>query len=262
MITNIPFFKYHGAGNDFILIDNRQHTYDALITPAEISRLCHRQLGIGADGLMLLQDSPTHDFEMLYFNSDGHPGSMCGNGGRCIVAFANRLHVPVKSGVFLASDGPHAYKLISPSWVELQLQDVHQFEKHGEDYILDTGSPHYVCFSNDLDSLDIVFAGRQIRYNDRFSARGINVNFVREASSGLTVYTYERGVENETLSCGTGVTAAAIAYAHRQGLTGDLTVPINTKGGNLEVKFRANMARFEAVWLCGPATLVFEGLVQ
>jgi diaminopimelate epimerase len=259
MNTSISFKKYHGTGNDFILIDNREQQFDAFATTEFIRQLCDRHLGIGADGLMLLQHNPDHDFEMRYFNSDGRPGSMCGNGGRCIVAFARLLGLPLKRGEFLASDGPHAFRLLSDNWVELQLQDVSSLHLSAAYTILNTGSPHLICFTQDLDSLDIVFAGRQIRYRDPFTEEGINVNFVRESENGLTVYTYERGVEDETLSCGTGVTAAAIAFAHKHGRQGPQLIPITTKGGRLEVKFIARQGRFEDIWLSGPAVLVYDG---
>ena len=206
----MPFHKYQGAGNDFVLIDQRdQPRIDRRNQPL-IARLCDRRFGIGGDGLMLLANHPDYDFEMIYFNADGRPGSMCGNGGRCMVAFAKKLGLFAEETHFLAVDGPHRARLPRPGWVELHMNDVEAVEMTPDYFYLDTGSPHYVQFVPDLDQVDVVRQGRAIRYNDRFRERGTNVNFVERRTDGLGIATYERGVEDETLACGTGVTAAAL----------------------------------------------------
>ena len=256
MILN--FSKYQGTGNDFILIDNRKGD----VPPLDVAKLCHPKFGIGADGLMLLQNKADYDFEMIYYNSDGNVSSMCGNGGRCIVDFAKKLGVfEGKTTRFLAVDGPHA-----ANWdnhhVELHMKDVNDIESFNADAILNTGSPHYVAFITDLN-FDLLTWAKGIRYNERFKQDGINVNAVKPIDQfSLSVRTYERGVENETLSCGTGVTASAIAYAQKQGLPeGQYKIKIETPGGHLEVKFTLQDQIFQSVYLCGPATEVFTGQI-
>ena len=256
----LHFSKYQGTGNDFIIIDNRDRQYDAL----DVAGLCHPKFGIGADGLMLLQNTEGFDFEMVYYNSDGNTSSMCGNGGRCIVDFANRLQVSKgDKATFKAADGPHD-AVWANDIVELKMQDVERIERDGENrFILNTGSPHYVVFMENVKDLDIISAAHAIRYSDRFRDEGINVNFVEMTGPHhLYVRTYERGVENETLSCGTGVTASAIALARHLGYNaGKHKVHIETPGGQLTVKFHLNNASRE-VWLCGPATKVFDGEID
>lgn len=256
----IPFYKYQGTGNDFVIIDQREHQFLKRDDQARIERLCDRRFGIGADGLMLLQHKAGYDFEMVYFNSDGRESSMCGNGGRCITAFAHRLGVFEKSCRFWAIDGAHDAIVREDKWVELKMIDVQDVEQGRDFYYLNTGSPHYVTFRDELTGLDVYEEGRAIRYSDRFRAEGTNVNFVQMEGSGITVATYERGVEDETLSCGTGVTAAAIAY-HLQSGNGVSKVPIKVKGGELEVRFQAGADGFSEIWLCGPAELVFVGSI-
>lgn len=261
----IPFYKYQGTGNDFVIIDHRQRQYLDRQDHGLVSKLCDRKFGIGADGLMLLQESPNYDFEMVYFNADGHEGSMCGNGGRCIVAFAHFLGVIGSSCQFIAVDGPHDAKVLDQGWVELKMVDVEQVEVGDGFYFLDTGSPHYVAFSPNVEEVDVVAAGRAIRYSDRFKAEGTNVNFVQEKGEELIVATYERGVEDETLSCGTGVTAAALAASLKAEQEG-AEVPVDhkaitAKGGQLQVKFQRTASGFEEIWLCGPATQVFKGTI-
>lgn len=260
---NIPFYKYQGAGNDFILIDQRQTQYLNRDNQAEIAKLCDRRFGIGADGLMLLQLKSGFDFEMIYFNADGKESTMCGNGGRCITAFAKKLGIFDENAYFLAIDGPHHAK-INPAgdWVELQMIDVKQVEQNQDFFVLNTGSPHYVTFVKDFNHLNVYEQGRSIRYNDRFAKEGINVNFVSRTENGIKVATYERGVEDETLSCGTGVTAAAIAFWLSQNDTTLRNIPIQTKGGNLAVRLAPDgYVGFRDIWLCGPATFVFEGQI-
>lgn len=253
----IHFNKYHGAGNDFIIIDNRELTFDA-DNISLIARMCDRRFGIGADGLMLLQNREPFDFEMRYFNSDGREASMCGNGGRCIVSFAGSLNLVGNSTRFIAVDGPHEAILEPDHEVNLKMSDVKQIETIGQDYYLNTGSPHYVRFMDDLSELNVYQEGRKIRYNDRFRLEGTNVNFVSQRRDHLTVYTYERGVEDETLACGTGITASALCAGYRLGIAKG-SFQVTAKGGNLKVAFEQINGSFTNIWLKGPACFVFEG---
>ncbi len=255
----IPFHKYQGAGNDFVMIDQRQQSFVDLHDEALISRLCDRRFGIGADGLILLTNSPGYDFRMIYFNADGREGSMCGNGGRCTVAFAHHLGLIGATCRFLAVDGEHEARVRDPEWIELKMGTVRQVEKNADHYFLDTGSPHYVTFVEQLEGLDVVGQGRAIRYSERFRAAGTNVNFVEIIPGGIAVATYERGVEDETLSCGTGVTAAAIAYYLEDPGPERQQVDIRARGGELQVRFEPQDNGFADIWLCGPAKKVFEG---
>lgn len=257
----INFFKYQGAGNDFILID---HTMKQLedIDNKLIEQLCDRRFGIGADGLMFLTQHDNYDFEMHYFNADGKLGSMCGNGGRCIVAFAKQLGIIQNETNFLAVDGPH-YARISESgdWVELQMIDVESITNDGEAFVLNTGSPHYVALKSDLKNFDVFTQGKNIRYNEVYSEKGINVNFVEDKGDHLFVRTYERGVEDETYACGTGVTAVAMAMAKYKNQTGHIKTDIKVLGGDIKIEFDYDGNKFTNVFLCGPAKLVFEGEV-
>lgn len=256
----IDFYKYQGTGNDFIILDNRLGNYTQL-SSVEIAFLCHRRFGIGADGLMLLQQKEEYDFEMVYYNADGAEGSMCGNGGRCLVAFAKRMQMIGNSAQFLAADGFHEATITEDDWVELKMKDVTAIEKAADHVVLNTGSPHYIKWENDVEHLDVFSAGRSIRYSPPFSKVGINVNFVQVLPSHLSVRTYERGVEAETLSCGTGVTAAAIA-ASDEG-TGKQIKKVQTPGGELNIKFeKRSDTNFENIWLCGPAKFVYAGSLE
>lgn len=258
----IPFHKYQGAGNDFIIIDQRKHNYLRRSDVERIRGLCDRRFGIGADGLMLLQTKAGYDFEMIYFNADGREGSMCGNGGRCIVAFAHSLGVIGDFGRFRAVDGEHEAWVKSPNWVELKMQNVETVEKGDGYYLLDTGSPHYVRFVENIGETDVVGEGRKVRYSDRFCTEGVNVNFVAIGTEDIAVATYERGVEDETLACGTGVTAAAIARYLQDPGVDHFETPIRAKGGDLSVRFQFSKGRFHDIWLCGPAEKVFEGSID
>ncbi|MCL4118688.1 UNVERIFIED_CONTAM: hypothetical protein GTU68_027632 [Idotea baltica] len=257
----IPFYKYQGTGNDFVIIDQFEQSYLSIGDQEIIHRLCDRKFGVGADGLILLERSDTHDFKMIYFNADGKEGSLCGNGSRCAVACMHMLGRFEGTGYFEASDGPHQATVAASDYIELKMQDIQQIERGKGFYILDTGSPHYVTFVEDLSDIDIVATGRAIRYSNRFQEQGINVNFVEELEDKIEVSTYERGVEDETLSCGTGVTAAALAHALKLGDTKGPT-KIKTKGGELRVRFHQDKSAFTDVWLCGPATLVFQGNID
>ncbi len=254
----IEFYKYQGTGNDFVILDNRGNIYTSL-TAKQIKYICDRRFGIGADGLMMLQLKNGYDFEMLYFNADGNPGSMCGNGGRCMVKFAYQLGIHKSSYHFIAIDGEHAAEMELNENIKLQMKDVDKVEKHNNHYILNTGSPHFVKHVSDIMDVDVYEKGREIRYSKDFKEEGINVNFVEELDhESIYVRTYERGVEAETLSCGTGVTAAALISAHND--NGFNTIRVKTNGGNLSVEFeKINDNHFRNIWLSGPANLVFKG---
>jgi diaminopimelate epimerase len=256
----LDFFKYQAAGNDFVLIDNRMNKFDRADTTT-VEKLCNRKFGIGSDGLILLQNSPEADFEMVYYNSDGYEASMCGNGGRCIVAFAKQLGIIDTVTSFLAADGRHEAIMLAPNLIRLKMIDVLTIEKGPDYYYMNTGTPHYVKFVENIDSIDVYTEGRKIRYNERFKETGTNVNFVERKGDILLVRTYERGVENETLACGTGITASAIASGvhHNMNLN---AFTIKALGGNLRVSFDPIFnGSVENIWLEGPAEKVFEGKI-
>ena len=266
----IPFVKYHGAGNDFIMVDQRHHQWIQRSDSAVVAALCHRRFGIGADGLILLQSHAEHGYEMVYFNADGGESTLCGNGGRCFVAFAKHLGLAGAQFTFLAIDGPHHATIATHpdgtpnhEWVELHMNDVHQIEQINADtYVLNTGSPHYIKFESDIVSKDMVLEGKTVRYSARFKEKGINVNLVEPTiAQSLYIRTYERGVEDETLACGTGVTAAAIAYVFKNGWVGAQYIPVQAMGGALGVRLYTESGRFSEIWLCGPAQRVFTGVV-
>lgn len=251
------FYKYQGTGNDFILIDNRQKIIDKNDTKL-IKHFCDRRFGIGADGLILLEDHEDYDFEMVYYNADGKESSMCGNGGRCIVNFANYLGIIKDETTFMAVDGKHS-AVIDGNLVKLKMKDVNGIKKYDDHVFLDTGSPHHVQFEPDLEQSDIKFKGAQIRYSNAYVEEGTNVNFVKKENDEVfSVRTYERGVENETLSCGTGVTAVALAMSFI-GETEKNQVTLKTIGGNLKVTFEKTGTGFTNVWLIGPAKQVYKG---
>ncbi len=262
----IPFEKYQGAGNDFIMIDQRTHQHIKHNDQAQIALLCDRRFGIGADGLILLENEQGYDFKMVYFNSDGQPSSMCGNGGRCIVAYAKALGLINSKCKFLAVDGPHDALVRSDGLVELQMQDVTAIEMGPDYFYLNTGSPHFIRFAEDAHLVDVVHEGQKVRYNDRFRAEGTNVNFVSlTEEGGLAIATYERGVEDETLACGTGVTAAAIAdYLQRtqKPNSGIWEIPVKAKGGQLWVRFQPEPNAFKDIWLISPAKAVYKGEIS
>lgn len=256
---NLHFYKYQGAGNDFILIDNRDNRVDHR-NPKLISSLCDRRFGIGGDGLMLLQNKEGYDFEMVYYNADGQPSSMCGNGGRCIVAFAKFLGVIDTETEFLAVDGPHHAKITAEgNWVSLQMIDVNDVTRDAEAYVLNTGSPHYVKLVDGLADRDMYTEGYAIRNNETYHEKGINVNFVEPMEEGYFVRTFERGVEDETYACGTGVTAVALAMAQHKEQTGHINTPIKVLGGNMNIRFDYDGKAFTDIFLEGPAERVFEG---
>jgi diaminopimelate epimerase len=269
-MLSIPFFKYQGTGNDFVLIDQRTTCFLTKNDRILVEKMCDRRFGIGADGLILLQNHADFDFEMIYFNADGRESSMCGNGGRCIVAFAHFLEIFEKKCTFLAIDGNHEASISSKlktqnsklKTINLKMSDVQSVDNQQDSYVLNTGSPHFVTFLEKLDSVDVFKKGRKIRNSPPFKKSGINVNFVEIlAENELRVATYERGVEDETFSCGTGVTAAALAYFSKNNQKTAKKVAISTKGGSLEVCFQPSKGGgFEEIWLSGMTEMVFSGI--
>lgn len=256
----LSFHKYQGTGNDFILIDNRKN--EITLSQEQVARLCDRRFGIGSDGLMLLNEREGYDFEMKYYNADGREGSMCGNGARCMTRFAYSLGIHRNAYRFLASDGTHEAEIDMDGIVSLKMKDVKNIRRFHNDFILDTGSPHYVRIVNDVMDMDVYKKGHEIRHSREFEDEGINVNFVEHTADvdKIIVRTYERGVEDETFSCGTGVTAAALVCFHNE--NGFNEVEVKTLGGTLIVEYdRLEESRYENIWLCGPAEHVFEGTI-
>jgi diaminopimelate epimerase len=259
----IIFSKYHGTGNDFILLDDRDEKIH--LSVQQIERLCDRRFGIGADGLILLRNLAGYDFKMIYYNSDGKEGSMCGNGGRCITAFAKSLNRIGDGANFSAIDGDHQSVItnFSPMTIKLKMGDVDEIENEDDFIFMNTGSPHYIRFVDDVTQVDVVSEGRKIRNNDRFKEQGTNVNFVQVLPGELIVRTYERGVEDETLSCGTGVTASAMAAVIKNKIpAGQGFAHILTPGGKLKVYFEKNGLGFKNIWLEGGATFVYRGEIE
>ena len=254
----VSFYKFHGTGNDFIMLDGRIKT--ANLTSKGIATLCHRQFGVGADGLIVVSPKAGFDFEMIYFNSDGSPATMCGNGARCAAAFASMLGIIRNEGKFLAGDGPHSARVEEISnneWqVEISMRDVAIPDVFGNETEINTGTSHLVKIVPDVSEIDTVSEGRKIRYSEKYAKEGINVDWVSVGESLLNVRTYERGVENETLSCGTGVTACAMVASL---VTGKTDWNIKTQGGNLKVRLSKEPSFFTNVTLQGPARFVFKG---
>lgn len=260
MTKHIHFYKYQAAGNDFVMIDNRKLAFDA--TPENIVRFCDRRFGAGSDGLILLnppQDGA--DFVMKYFNSDGSSGSMCGNGGRSIISFARFLGIIQQTTRFIAPDGWHEGTVLDSGLISLKMQDIDDADMHLTDYTMDTGAPHLVRFVPTIEGLDVYNDGRVIRYDPIFGDYGINVNFADDSAQPIKMATYEIGVEDETLACGTGATAVAIALAKKNEapIGSTQSFDLQAKGGLLNVKFENTEKGATNVWLTGPATLVYEG---
>ncbi len=254
----INFSKYQATGNDFILIDNRTGLFDSF-TPTLIKFLCDRHFGIGADGLMLLNLHTEYDFEMRFFNPDGSSGMMCGNGGRCIAKFASDLKIIEGKTLFLAADGEHHAEILPDNCVSLRMSDSEISKISDEKYFADTGAPHIVEFMRDLQIFDVNSGGRTVRFSEPYRVNGVNVNFVEKTENFcINVRTYERGVEAETLSCGTGVTASAIAYAESENLD-DGEILVKTSGGNLSVRFKKQGTKYTDLYLAGAAVHVFSG---
>lgn len=253
----MEFFKYQGTGNDFVMVDNRnlQFPKDRVL----IEKCCDRRFGIGGDGLILLENHPTLDFKMVYYNSDGRESSMCGNGGRCIIAFANFLEIFKTKTKFEAIDGLHEGE-IKNGLVRLKMSDVAEIKNIDGDFELNTGSPHYLKMVENVENFDVFQNGSSIRNSERYKAEGINVNFVQKIAEDLIfVRTYERGVEDETFSCGTGVTAAALVMLKNSDAD---AMNIKTLGGNLKITAEKDGKSFKNIWLEGPAQQVFKGKIK
>lgn len=253
---NIHFQKFHGAGNDFIIIDNRSLNHQ--LTTKQIAKLCHRRFGIGADGLMLLELDENTDFRMKYYNSDGKEGSMCGNGGRCIVAFAKAIGIDKKHYTFNAIDGLHE-AFIQNFLVDLKMSDVIDIQHIQDEWFLDTGSPHVVKIVNSIQDVNVAVEGKKLRYDERFGPNGSNVNFIQLNQQQLDIRTFERGVEAETYACGTGAVASAIIA--NQVMPDNFSFVLKALGGQLEVKFEKTGNNYHNIWLKGPAEKVFEGQI-
>lgn len=257
----LNFHKYQGTGNDFVMIDNRNDDF-----PKEniklIEHLCDRRFGIGGDGLILLESDSTTNFKMVYYNSDGNQSTMCGNGGRCIVAFAKNLTIIKNQATFNAIDGLHNATIDQNEIVSLQMQDVSDIKIEKEYVFLNTGSPHHVTLVENLPIYNVKENGSRIRNSDLYRKEGSNVNFVTQISNNeFTIRTFERGVEDETLSCGTGATATAIAM-HATGKTQSNNIKINVEGGNLEISFNKTDNKYVNVFLKGKAEFVFSGEIE
>jgi diaminopimelate epimerase len=260
MMKKIPFYKYQGTGNDFVIIDNRHNIFSKKDAKT-ISRLCDRKFGIGADGVMLLEPHDSLDFKMVYFNADGYPSSMCGNGGRCLVSFAGFLGIIVSKTSFEAVDGVHHATLFENGDVSLQMSNVPVVQVYDGHIFTDTGSPHHVQLTDNIDHVDVFTQGRHLR-NELYGKEGANINFVEpQGGNRFKVRTYERGVEEETLSCGTGVTAVALAM-HSTEQTRSNEVVLETPGGTLQVSFQPSPQGYREIWLTGAATQVFKGEIS
>ena len=257
----IDFYKYQGTGNDFVMIDNRLATFPKNNTQL-IEHLCDRRFGIGADGLILLENDTETDFRMVYYNSDGNQSSMCGNGGRCLVAFAKKLNVIENNTTFIATDGLHHATISADGLVSLQMIDVDAIQTTPEFSFLNTGSPHHVQLVEDLEQYNVKENGAAIRYSELYGKQGSNINFVKKIDdTTFSVRTYERGVEDETLACGTGVTAVAIAM-NATGKTNATSIHLNVEGGKLAVSFDKKDGHYTNIFLIGPAEFVFKGTIE
>lgn len=256
-MESIHFHKYHGAGNDFILIDARASSF--MVPPENfIRKMCDRHFGIGADGLMLLMPSASYDFSMKYYNSDGREGSMCGNGGRCITAFARKCGIVKKNYVFEAIDGIHNAEFTSETTISLRMNDITEMKILDDGIFVNTGSPHFILLHDDPHRADMNLFGKKYRYDSRFGEGGANINLISYNRNQITIATFERGVEAETLACGTGAVAAAAAVALKNSEQYN-EYQISAKGGRLTVKLMQTGITFSDVFLSGPAEFVFEG---
>ncbi len=257
----IAFEKYHGTGNDFIMINDADKLLDTQNVDW-VKKLACRRFGIGSDGVILIRPHLQYDFEMIFFNPDGSQ-SFCGNGSRCAVAFARKSgYVKQSSTRFLSTDGEHIATIDKSNIVSLQMNPVTHWDFLQNDYFIHTGSPHYIKYVSNINEINVFEQGRNIRYSEPYRAEGTNVNFVETKDDcHIFVRTYERGVENETLSCGTGVTAAALSYAVKHNIQSG-EVAVSTKGGELSVSFERNSKGFENIWLTGKATYVFKGEIE
>jgi len=256
---NIPFTKYQGTGNDFVIFNGFELGNDFSLTKDQIIKICDRRFGIGSDGMLLLQEHPEYDFRMIYFNADGSRGSFCGNGGRCIAAFAHQLGLVKEKTCFIADDGVHHARIIHKDWVELKMNDVTGIRPVLEGHYLHTGTEHYVEIVDDLALIDVFNKGKKLRHHSTFKPNGTNVNFISIRANELDIRTYEKGVEAETLACGTGAMASAIVLVKKQKQLGDFNIKVHAKGGELAIRFHYDGVKFTNIWLCGGAGFVFEG---
>jgi len=257
----LPFSKYQATGNDFIMIDNRNKIISKYDTKL-FAQWCHRRFGIGADGLILLENDQMSDFKMVYFNADGNQSTMCGNGGRSIVQFAKQLGIIQNSTTFMAIDGLHEASIHPDGLVQLKMTDVKEVQIQATHCFLNTGSPHHVELTKDVANLDVPKIGAKVRYSGMYGEAGANVNFVEPINENTFILrTYERGVEDETYSCGTGATAAAIAMYHTK-QTNQKEIHLKVVGGNLKVQFTPTENGYAQVYLTGPAQKVFDGLIN
>lgn len=255
-MTDLPFEKFQGTGNDFIIFDGFHN-----LSAKQIQKLCDRKFGVGADGIIYMKKGGKNDFDMMYYNADGSE-SFCGNGSRCSVMYAKRKDWITDQCTFNSNDGTH-YAEVHGDEIHLKMHDVETVNRDNNAFVLNTGSPHYIVFNKELDALNIIEEAHKVRYSNTFSAEGINVNFIEEQGDSLCIRTYERGVEDETLSCGTGVTAAAIAnYLQNELQTENYVQDVNTKGGKLEVRFKKTETGFTDIYLCGPAVFVYRGVIN
>lgn len=255
----IEFYKYQGTGNDFIMMDDREGRIE--LSKLQIAKLCDRRLGIGADGIILIRDHPELDFHMLYYNADGSQ-SFCGNGSRCSIAFARKLNMISNHTRFMAVDGLHEGK-IEGNLYATHMKDVSKIELKGKDFFMDTGSPHYIKWVENVDKINVVLEGKLIRNSAEYKVQGTNVNFAHHSKDNLCIRTYERGVEDETLSCGTGVTAVALAANYLNQQKGKQEQRVITRGGELKIRFNSkNDGSYDDIWLVGPAEMVFKGKIE
>ena len=254
----LVFQKYQATGNDFVIVDNRDGRYSFSVD--EIKKICDRKFGVGADGIMLIEKHPSMDFNLIYFNADGSP-SLCGNGSRAAVKMASSLGMVNGNAKFNAYDGLHEAEILPSGIVRLKMNDVKEIRNSGDGVFLNTGSPHFIKWVNGIRDYPVFDEGRKIRYSDSFKPTGVNVNFVEQlGDNSIFVRTYERGVEDETLSCGTGVTAAALASVSRQNIS---PVAVKTLGGELSVEFKVSHdGSFTDIFLIGPAKMVFKGVLE
>lgn len=266
----IPFLKYQGTGNDFVIIDNREGLFNSILQKENINHICHRKLGIGADGLILLENDLVSDFKMTYYNADGKESSMCGNGGRCIAAFAAKLGIYDRQSQFKAIDGMHEVEITQEDLargycqIKLKMQDVNDVIEIDDSLFINTGSPHYIVFEENVQNIDVDEKGKKIRYSERFAQEGTNVNFINRYQDGIYVRTYERGVEAETLSCGTGATASALAAAYKGWIAPSGNCKVYTPGGLLHIFFESTHSKkmYSNIWLEGATQMVFSGEIN
>lgn len=254
----ISFQKYQATGNDFVIVDNRKGNYSFSVD--QIKTICDRKFGVGADGLMLIEKDPEQDFNLIYYNADGSP-SLCGNGSRAAVTMASALGIVNGKANFNAYDGLHAAEILANGNVRLKMNNVKEVKAVSGGVFINTGSPHFIQWVENAGEVSVFEEGKKLRYSDAFKPGGTNVNFVEQlGQNSIFVRTYERGVENETLSCGTGVTAAALAASFRQNTS---PVTVKTLGGELSVEFQVGQdGSFTDIFLIGPAKMVFEGSLE